>query len=105
MKDIEIIEYYIFADKSDVKLGKYKTLEDLTNNAKSYLNDVDNDVYAGIGAEFYILEDNKKELGAIDFINKHKNNDKFAFCKDIETLDIKLPIEVETAFKGLIEVL
>ncbi len=41
MKKIEIIKYYIFVDNSEVKLGKYDTLEELSRNAKEYIDNSD----------------------------------------------------------------
>ena len=107
MKDIERIEYYIFVNDNIVKLKRYSDLEELTLNAKRYIGDIDkiigkSKVYIGIGAEFNIINDDSKTFGAIDFITRKKNEGKFVFCKDIETLDIKLPDEVKTALEGLI---
>lgn len=111
MKDIEIIKYFIFTDDNNVRLGEYKTLEELVENAKEYINKSDDttekfNTCIGIGAEFWILESNKeKEFVAIDFINRFPKKEKFDFCRDINTLNLKLPIEVKSKLEYLIEVL
>ena len=99
MKDIEIIEYYIFVNDNIVKLKRYSDLEELTLNAKRYIGDIDKIIGK---SKVYIINDDSKTFGAIDFITRKKNEGKFVFCKDIETLDIKLPDEVKTALEGLI---
>ena len=98
-------------DDNEVELGKYDTLEELSRNAKEFIDKVDMKIgkskaYIGIGAEFWILEpDKEKEFGAIDFINKFVGKEKFDFCRDIKTLELELPEEVEENMKYLIEVL
>lgn len=103
MKDIEIIEYYIFVNDNKTKLCRFKTLEELLKVTKSYIDNLDTNEYIGIGGDFWVINPgDNKEFGSLDFINKHANEEKFAFCRDIKTLDIKLPSEVKTALEGLI---
>ena len=111
MKDIKIIKYFIFVDDNRVKLAEYKTIDELMINAKGYVSKSDDitgksETYIGIGAEFWILENGKeKEFVAIDFINRFAGKEKFNFCRDIKTLELKLPTQVEYVLEYLIEVL
>ena len=111
MKKIEIIKYFIFVNDNEAGFGEYNTLEELSESAKEFIDKVDAKIgksttYIGIGAEFWILEPNKeKEFGAIDFINRFVGKEKFDFCRDIKTLELELPAEVEEKLKYLIEIL
>ena len=111
MQNIEILEYFIFVDNNDIKLTRYKSLDEVIINAKDYINNIDNKLsksstYVGIGADFSKFKDNESSnFGSIDLINRHVGEDKFSFCKDIETLDLKLSPEVKSKLEHLIEVL
>lgn len=111
MKNIEILEYFIFVDNNDIKLTRYKSLDEVVINAKDYINNIDsrlgeNSTYIGIGVDFNKIEnDESVNFGSVDLINRHVGEDKFVFCKDIETLNLKLPSEVKSKLEHLIEVL
>lgn len=111
MKKIEIIKYFIFVNDNEAGFGEYNTLEELSESAKEFIDKVDAKIgksttYIGIRAEFWILEPNKeKAFGAIDFINRFVEKEKFDFCRDIKTLELELPTEVEEKLKYLIEIL
>lgn len=111
MQNIEILEYFIFVDNNDIKLTRYKSLDEVIINAKDYINNIDSrlgksSTYIGIGADFNKIEDNESNnFGSVDLINRHIDEDKFSFCKDIDTLDLKLSPEVKSKLEHLIEVL
>ena len=111
MRNIEILEYFIFVDNSDIKLVRHKNLGEVIRNAKDYIDNVDNklgksSVYIGIGVDFNIVKgDESKSFGSIDVINRHIGQDKFSFCKDVETLNLELPLEIKCELEHLIEVL
>lgn len=106
MRDIEIIEYFIFANDNETKLGRFKSLQELLEGAKDYVDNIEANKYIGIGGEFWIVNpDNSKEFGSLDFINRHIDEDKFSFCRDIEKLNLKLPLEAKKQLEHLIEIL
>lgn len=41
MKNIEILGYFIFVDSSDVRLTRYKNLDEVMINAKDYIDNID----------------------------------------------------------------
>lgn len=101
---INVNRYYIFADSTDIKIKYYKSLEELLECAKDYIEDIEKEEennYIGIGAEY--LEDNK--VGAIDFICRRKEESKFRFSKDIEQLNIDVPEDFKQILDKLIEIL
>lgn len=106
MRDIEIIEYFVFINDNETKLGRFKTLEELLEGAKDYVDSIEANKYIGIGGEFWIVNsDGSKEFGSLDFINRHIDEDKFAFCRDIEKLELQLPAGVRGQLEHLIEIL
>lgn len=107
MRDIEIIEYFIFVNDNKTKLGRFKTLEELLEGAKDYIDNIEEaNKYIGIGGEFWIINpDGNKEFGSLDFINRNINEEKFAFCRDIEKLELQLSIKVREQLEHLIEIL
>lgn len=101
---INVHRYYIFADRN-IKIKYYKSLEELLNNSKDYIEDIEKEEpnnYIGIGAEF-LDEDNR--IGAIDHICRRVEQDKFVWSNDIEKLGIEVPVDFRNTLEKLIEIL
>lgn len=111
MRNIEIVEYFTFVNNNDIKLERYRTLEELFESVPKFVSSADKQlgkasIYIGIGADFWIIkEDGSKEFASLDFVNRKVNEERFSFCKDIEKLEIRLPEEVKMKFSELIEIL
>lgn len=95
----------------DVKLERYKTLEELYEDAPRIVSNIDKQFekggnYIGIGADFWIINKyENKEFASLDFINRKIGENKFDFSKDIETLNLELPEQVRMKFSKLMEIL
>lgn len=101
---INIVRYYVFANSTSIQIKYYKSLEELLECTKAYMEDIAQDEvidYWGIGAEF-IDEDGK--VGAIDHIYR-RNEDKFKWSNDIEKLNIEVPVDFRITLEKLIEIL
>lgn len=102
---INVHRYYIFADSTNIKIKYYKSLEELLNSSKDYIEDIEKEEennYIGIGAEFL---DEQGRVGAIDHICRRAEQDKFIWSSDIEKLDIEVPNDFRIALEKLIETL
>ena len=102
---INVQRYYIFADSTNVKIKYYKSLEELLNCSKDYIEDIEAEEkngYIGIGAEFL---DEENRVGAIDHICRRAEQDKFIWSSDIEKLDIEVPVDFRNTLEKLIEIL
>ena len=102
---INVHRYYIFADSTNIKIKYYKSLEELLECSKDYIEDIEKEElnnYIGIGAEFLDEED---RIGAIDHICRRAEQDKFIWSNDIEKLNIEVPVDFRKVLEKLIEIL
>ena len=102
---INILRYYVFANSTSIQIKYYKSLEELLECSKSYIEDIEEEElngYIGIGAEFL---DEQGRVGAIDHICRRAEQDKFIWSSDIEKLDIEVPNDFRIALEKLIETL
>ena len=102
---INVHRYYIFADSTNIKIKYYKSLEELLNSSKDYIEDIEKEEennYIGIGAEFL---DEQGRVGAIDHICRRAEQNKFIWSSDIEKLNIEVPTDFREVLEKLIEML